>query len=99
MTDVAVLLADAAAAAYMTKVVIDIVRMKVTSLDGIRIVFLAFVLGLAFSVAWTFYKEGIVDTPSDYAKVFIQGVLSAIGAIGATEAHKAARSDEREGLL
>lgn len=93
VSDLAVLFTDAAAAAYLTKVVIDIVRMKVTSLNGNRIILLAFVLGLMFSVVWAFYKEGIVDTTSDYAKVFIQGVMSGIGAIGATEAHKAARPE------
>jgi len=83
------LLTTAAAAAWLTKSVVDLARQRIESLNGNAVLALAVVLGLVFNLAWTLYqKEPFVDT-SDYARVFIQGVLSALGSVVSTETQKA----------
>jgi len=90
-SDIGGLIATSAAAAWLTKTVVDLIRLKATGLDGNWVLALALVLGLATNVAWTLYRgEPFAGLP-DYGRVAIQGVLAFAGAVATTEAQTAAK--------
>lgn len=91
MDQLSELMAGAAAASWLTKVVVDLVRTRIKSLDGWGVLLFAFITGQAFSFAWALYNGETLSGLDSYAKVFIQGGLAFVGAVVATEAQTAAK--------
>lgn len=89
--DLSALLATSAAAAWLTKTVVDLIRQRLPSLDGNYVLVLALVLGLAFNALWTLYRGDPFAAPGDYARVAIQGFLAFLGAVVTTEVQTATK--------
>lgn len=85
-----------AAAAWLTKTSVDQIRRKIPLLSDINILVLAGVLALIFNVGWVVAQGKTSFVASDVATIFLQSVLSFLGAWGATEGQKAAKSAEKE---
>lgn len=85
------LLAQSAVAAYLTKVLLDLIRQRAPQLDGNVILVLGFFLGLVLNLVWAVYTKQPLDGWNDYAKLFLEGLLALLGAVIATEAQTAAK--------
>lgn len=86
---IAPLLVESAAAAWLTKGVVDLVRQR-TGLAAGYTLLLAAVLAVAFTAAWGLYSGSLqLDLPG-YATLVLRSVLAFLGAIAVTEIQKAA---------
>lgn len=91
------LMSSAAVGAWLTKVLVDLIRLRWTSLDGKAVLLLAGVLSLALNFGWTVYqREPLVDA-SDYMRVVFQSILSLLGSVATTELQTAAKKASKEG--
>lgn len=89
--DLLMLATEAAGAAWLTKTVVDLIRMKWTSLQDGRVLVLAGVLALLFSFGLAVYRRETFNEASDYVRTVFQGVFAFLGAWGTTEAQTAAK--------
>lgn len=87
--EIATLIAESAAIAWLTKLVVDLVRMFFKGLDGRWVLLVAFVFGQLFSIAWNLYVDVDLTNTREMARVFIQGILAVAGAVAVTEAQDA----------
>lgn len=87
--DLATIAASAAAAAWLTKTIVDLIRQRV-AIDGGVTLAVALVVALITNVAWALYKGAPFAGPQDYALVAIQSVLAFLGAVATTAAQNAA---------
>lgn len=87
--DLATLAVEAAAAAWLTKAVVDLVRQR-TTIEGAMTLLLAAVLAVVFTVAWSFYAGNFEASLAGYAALVLRSVLAFLGAIAVTETQKVA---------
>lgn len=86
------LVQSSAAAAWLTKTIVDLIRTRFPDLGDLQILIGAFVFAVIFNTGWAFYLDQNIGTGSAIARVGFQSVLSFLGAVATTEAHTAART-------
>lgn len=90
--DLIALAASSASVAWLVKTLMDIIRRQFPNLAGGWILVFTFVMASITAVVWAFYTKVEFISADVYAGVFFQALLAWIGAIGSTEAQKAAMS-------